>query len=225
MFKLSKMYRLLLLTIILSFCGQLMATGILYVRPRFSNDPYQKVWIKSLDIDINIQDQVAETHVDQTFFNELNNSAEAIYIFPLPENAVISRLVYWVNGIQYEAEIRERQDAINAYKRKLRQWMDPALLEYLGDNLFRLSIVPVNAKSEFRTEITYTELINYNFGISSYNYLMNTLNLSSQPLETVHLKLDAMSQNPYKYFTSASHENSAAMLIWKISVISDTHSG
>ncbi len=164
---------------------------------------------------VNIQDQVAETHVDQVFFNTLNQSAEAIYIFPLPENAMITELVYWVNGERFEAEIRERQQAIKAYNQKLYHWLDPALLEYLGDNMFRLSIVPVNAQSEFRTEITYVELLNYDFGILEYKYLMNTLDLSSDPLETVHLTLDAQSQNAFKYFQSPSHENSAATQIVK----------
>ncbi|MCB9250141.1 MAG: hypothetical protein H6613_17135 [Ignavibacteriales bacterium] len=68
---------------------------------------------------------------------------------------MITSMVYWFNGQRYEAEIRERQEAIADYNEKISKWLDPALLEYLGDNLFRLSIVPVNALSEVRTEITY----------------------------------------------------------------------
>ena len=197
--------------LVLGMIENLNATGVLYVRPRFSSTAYEKVWIKSIDVQVNIQDQVAETHVDQVFKNELSQSAEAIYIFPLPENAMISELVYWVNGEKFTAEIREKQDAINAYQQKLQQWLDPALLEYLGDNLFRLSIVPVNANSEFRTEITYVELLDYDFGVSKYKFLMNTLDLSSKPLETAHVMLDAKSQNPFKYFHSPSHGNSTAV--------------
>ncbi len=212
-----KRIHIFMLTIVCFILARdLMATGILYVRPRGSSTSYQKVWIKSLNIDVTIQDQVAETHVDQIFLNELNQSAEAIYIFPLPENAMVTELVYWLNGERFVAEIRERQEALNDYNAKLREWLDPALLEYLGDNLFRLSIVPVNALSEFRTEITYVELLNYDFGISKYRFLMNTLELSSQPLETVHLYLDANSQNPYKYFTSPSHTNSQETQIIRI---------
>ncbi len=199
----------------LFIANEATATGILYVRPRFSSAQYEKVWIKSLDVQVSMQDQVAVTHVDQVFFNELNQTAEAIYIFPLPESAMITELVYWVNGERFVAEIRERQEAVNDYNQKLREWLDPALLEYLGDNLFRLSIVPVDALSEFRTEITYVELINYDFGISTYKYLMNTLDLSSNPLETVHFDLSAKSQNPYKYFKSPSHESSPATQIIK----------
>ncbi|MCB9208852.1 MAG: VWA domain-containing protein [Ignavibacteriales bacterium] len=208
--------KIILSIIIFSFCQNIFSTGALYVRPRFSTQQYEKMWIKTIDVNVDIQDQVAETHVDQIFYNEMNTSVEAIYLFPLPENAMITSMVYWFNGQRYEAEIRERQEAIADYNEKLSQWLDPALLEYLGDNLFRLSIVPVNALSEVRTEITYVELINYDFGVNNYKFLLNTLDLSSKPLETVHFNLDAKSQSPYKYFQSPSHENSSATSMTKV---------
>ena len=196
------------------------AVGALFSRPRFSTTEYQKMWIKSLSTKVDIQEQIAVTTVDQVFNNELNTSVEAIYIFPLPENATITKLVYWVNGKRYEAAIRERQQAINDYNQKLRQWLDPALLEYLGNNLFRLSIVPIDANSDVRTEITYVEPLKYDLGLVTYNFKMNTLGLSSKPLQTVSVNLDAKTQYSFKKFYSPSHENSTAT---KIEKISDNH--
>jgi Ca-activated chloride channel homolog len=204
-----------LLLVLCLFIQEAFATGTLYVRPRGSSLKYEKMWIKTIDVNVNIQGQVAETHVDQVFYNEMNTSVEAIYMFPLPENAMITKLVYWFNGQSYEAEIRERQEAIADYNNKLSQWLDPALLEYLGDNLFRLSIVPIDALTEVRTEITYVELLDYNFGVNNYKFSLNTLELSSQPLETVHLSLEANSQSPYKYFKSPTHGNSSATQLIK----------
>lgn len=192
------------------------AVGALFSRPRFSQQVYQKMWIKSINTDIDITEQIAVTHLDQVFFNELNTSVEAIFIFPLPENATITELVYWVNGQRFIAEIRERQQAVNAYNEKLRQWLDPALLEYLGDNLFRLSIVPINALSEVRTEITYIEPLKYDFGKVDYKFQLNTLGLSSKSLEKVTVQLNANSKYPYKSFKSPSHVSSTALKINKI---------
>ena len=64
------------------------------------------MWIKSINASIDIQEQIAVTHVDQIFHNELNTSVEAIYIFPLPENAVLTELIYWVNGQKFVASIQ-----------------------------------------------------------------------------------------------------------------------
>lgn len=208
---------ILSLIILLIISDAISATGVLYVRPRGSSQTYQKMWIKKIDVDVEIRGQVAVTHVDQTFYNELNQSVESIYIFPLPANAMVTELYYWLDGVRYKAEIRERQDAQNAYNQQLQQWLDPAMLEYLGDNMFRLSIVPIPAQSEVRTEITYAEILPYDFGITKYEYKLNTLGLSSKALETVSLRLNSKSQNPYKYFTSPSHNSDAATSLTKVS--------
>lgn len=199
------------------FSNDVYAVGALFSRPRFSTQQYSKMWIQKVDVDVNIQEQIAVTHVDQTFYNELNTSVEAVYIFPLPANATVSQLVYWVNGQRFEAEIRERAEAVRDYNQHLRQWLDPALLEDLGNNLFRLSIVPINATSEVRTEITYVEPLKYDFGVVKYNFQLNTLGLSSKPLQTVSVDVDASSNYAYKSFSSPSHSNSSAARTTKVS--------
>jgi len=199
---------------------QSSAMGTLFCRPRWSSEEYQKMWIKNVSVDIDIQDQIAVTRVDQTFFNEMTSSVEAIYIFPLPENAMITELVYWVNGERYIANIRERQKAVDDYNKKLRQWLDPALLEYLGDNLFRLSIVPIEAQTEVRTEISYIEPLKYDLGTIRYKFLLNTLDLSPKPLETVTLVLDAQTQTVFREFTSPTHKSSSAT---QITPVSESH--
>ncbi|HEX2865550.1 MAG TPA: VIT domain-containing protein [Ignavibacteriales bacterium] len=207
---------LLFITLLLS-SSEVYAVGALFARPRWSTQEYAKMWIKKVDVKVDIQEQIAVTHVTQVFFNEMNTSVEAVYMFPLPENATISQMAYTVNGQRYEAEIRERAEAVADYNQKVRQWLDPALLEYLGNNLFRLSIVPINATSEVTAEITYVEPLKYDFGIVGYDFRLNTLGLSSKPLETVTVNVDASSNYAYKSFSSPSHGNSTASTTTKIS--------
>lgn len=216
----KKAYRLILsagLIFLIFLCiDDSYAVGALFSRPRFSEQQYNKMWIKSVQAGIDIQEQIAVTHIDQIFYNEMDAAVEAIYIFPLPENAMITELVYWCNGQRFVANIRERQQAVNDYNKKLRQWLDPALLEYLGDNLFRLSIVPIDAHSEVRTEITYVEALKYDLGLVNYVFQLNTLQLSPRPLATVSVSLNARSQSSFKTFTSPTHENSTAARLEKI---------
>jgi Ca-activated chloride channel family protein len=209
-------YLLFVLLSMQMLSGTVHATGALFCRPRFSSSDYQTMWIKSINVSVSIQDQMAVTHVDQTFTNTLNTSVETIYMFPLPQNATVSELIYWVNGVRYVAAIREAAAAVADYQQHVRQWMDPALLQYLGNNLFRLSIVPVNANSDVRTEITYVEPLPYEFGTVSYNFGLNTLGLSSQPVQKVLVSVDATAQHPYKSFVSPSHGNTTGSTLTKV---------
>ncbi len=193
------------------------ATGALFVRPLNSAQTYQTMWIKTYDARVAIQDQLAETHVDQTFMNETNAVVEATYVFPLPEGAVISELIYWFNGQRYVASVRERKAAQDAYDNRIRQLLDPALLQYLGDNLFKLNIAPINPQSEVRFEITYVELLPYEFGATDYRFFLRTTGLSPRPLQRVTLNITANTAKEFKTLFSPSHPNSTDTQIDKIS--------
>lgn len=196
--------------------SEIFAVGALFVRPLRSTQTHTKMYMKRVDADVQIQNQIAATHTDQTFYNELAQQVEAVFVFPLPEGAVITELVYWFNGKRYVGRVRELQEAINEYNDKIRRYLDPALLQYLGDNLFRLNIAPINALSEVRFEITYTELLDYEFGTISYEYLLNTTSLSPKPLERVSLDINVWTNSPIKFLRSPSHQNSTATSINRI---------
>ena len=193
------------------------ATGALFVRPLNSSSTYQTIWIRSYDASVEIQDQLAVTHVDQICFNEMNARVEATYIFPLPEGAVITELVYWFNGQRHVASVRERREAQQAYDQRIRQLIDPALLQYLGNNLFKLNIAPINAQSEVRFEITYVELLPYDFGHIDYRFFLRTTDLSPKPLQRVTLEIAAATANEFKTLTSPSHATSTATQIEQLS--------
>ncbi|MBN2090603.1 VWA domain-containing protein [candidate division KSB1 bacterium] len=201
----------------LSWTAQSFSVGALFVRPLRSNQTYDKMSMRKVDVQATIQDQIAATHIDQTFFNEMNQQVEAVFVFPLPEGAVVTELVYWFNGKRYVGYVREKQEAIADYNNKIRQYLDPALLQYLGNNLFRLNIAPINARTEVRFEITYTQLLNYDFGKISYLFFLKTTALSPTPLERVSLKVDLKTQAPLKFVHSPTHENSTATQMTKIS--------
>jgi len=204
-------------------CGALLlsqtasfAIGALFSRPLNSSVTYNKVWIKSVDATVQIDGQVAGTHVDQIFYNEMNSTVETVWIFPLPQGAVVTELYYWFNGQRYQGSVREAQKARSDYENRIRQRLDPALLEYLGDNLFRLSIAPVNPLSEVRTEITYIQMLPYEFGHVDYSFLLNATGLSPKPLNRISVSGRVDSPLPFKYMRSPSFGSSTDFQLTRV---------
>jgi Ca-activated chloride channel family protein len=193
------------------------AVGALYTRPLNSSQTYNKAWIKSVDATVQIDGQVATTHVDQLFRNEMGTTVEAVWIFPLPPGAVVTELYYWFNGVRYKGSIREAQEARQDYESKIRQQIDPALLEYLGDNLFKLSIAPINPNSDVRSEITYIQLLSYEFGNVDYSFLLNAVGLSPKPLNRVSISGRVESPAAFKYVRSSSHGAGTAFQLVRVS--------
>jgi Ca-activated chloride channel family protein len=212
----TKRLFLFVLLFAVTLSQQALSTGALFVRPLNSNQTYELINIKTFDATATIEDQIATTHIDQLFFNNTNSVVEATFIFPLPETAIITELIYWFNGKKYIANLRERQSAQNAYNEKIRQRIDPALLQDIGNNIFKLNIAPINPKSDIRFEITYSELLPYEFGKTEYKFFLNTTSLSPVPLERVSLKVNAKTSTSFVNFDSPSHENTAESSIQQI---------
>jgi Ca-activated chloride channel family protein len=208
-----------ILIFVLILAPSALAIGALFSRPIWSDRTYQKVWIKKVTADVDIDGQVAVTHVDQHFVNEMTTTVEAVWVFPLPEGAVVTDLYYWFNNQRYKGSIRERQEAVNDYNERIRQRLDPALLEYLGDNLYRIRIAPVNPESDIRFEMSYVQLLPFDFGSIEYTFLLNAVHLTPKPLEEVRLAIDLNTPSPIKHLESASHGGSTAM---QMTTMSDT---
>jgi Ca-activated chloride channel family protein len=192
------------------------AIGALFARQINSTQTYESITIKTCDATVAIHDQLAVTYVDQRFYNNAAASIEATYIFPLPKGAFITHFAYWFNGQKYTASIKERQSAQRTYDSLVRKIIDPALLVDLGDNVFKLNIAPIHARSEIRFEITYAELLAFTDGSVEYRFLLNTTGLSKTPLDRVSVQVDAITNKAFTSFRSPSHGNTPANAITRL---------
>ncbi|HEX7511324.1 MAG TPA: VIT and VWA domain-containing protein, partial [Chitinivibrionales bacterium] len=200
------------------------AVGALYARRAQSSDNAIPLWLEKYDASVTITDQMAVTHVDQTFKNETSNRLEGIFIFPLPENAIVTELALWINGVRVVGSVMANDTAQAKYDSIVRKKLDPALLQYLGNNVFKLSVFPIepvgNAMCERRIEVTYAELIPYNTGTVEYTFYMKTINLTPKPVQRTSCVFDWTSQKKIVSFSSPTHDNSSGLSIVKSS---DTH--
>ena len=154
---------------------------------------------------VEIFGQVAVTRVDQVFANDSHRVLEGIYVFPLPERATVTDLVLWINGVPTANEILEREQARRDYDEIVRRQVDPALLEYMGDNVFKVSIFPIPEMGERRVEIEYVELLEYDFGTVDYRFPLNARDLGLKPVESIILSCALSSQRPMMSVESPSH--------------------
>jgi Ca-activated chloride channel family protein len=156
-------------------------------------------------VNVTINDQVATTRVDQVFRNDSQWSLEGTYIFPLPENAAISEFNMWINGEKVEGQLYTKEEARRIYDNIVRRRLDPALLEYVGRDLFQASIFPIDPGDTRRVEIEYTQLLPIDNGLVHYVYPLSTEKFSAQPLENVAVTVDISTSQPLKAIYSPSH--------------------
>ncbi len=126
--------------------------------------------IKSINVEVKINGQVATTHVEQVFRNDSPYTLEGTYFFPIPETASIVEFAIWENGKKLVGEVRSREEARRIYDEIVRRQRDPGLLEYAGKDLFQASIFPIPPNSDKKLEITYSQVLKAESGTVAYRY-------------------------------------------------------
>ncbi|HRH43228.1 MAG TPA: VIT and VWA domain-containing protein [Pyrinomonadaceae bacterium] len=170
--------------------------------------------IKSINVDVKINGQVATTHVEQVFRNDSPYTLEGTYFFPIPENASIVEFAIWENGKKLVGEVRSREEARRIYDEIVRRQRDPGLLEYAGKDLFQASIFPIPPNSDKKLELSYSQVLKAESGTVAYRYPLGTGNrawVNNQPVPMMSgVDYNGNSKRPDKVGTVAGKIEIAA---------------
>lgn len=130
--------------------------GLIAIDP---NGQESRLSLRKYMVDVFIENGVARTTIDQTFFNHYHANTEGTFYFPLPPGAAVSRMAMYVNGVRNEAGMVERQRGQQIYNDIKYANRDPALLEQLQGNLYKLRIFPLEGRQEKRIFISFTQTV------------------------------------------------------------------
>lgn len=156
-------------------------------------------------VTVDITDQVAVTTVDQEFYNPNPQQLEGTYLFPLPAGAHIDKFAMDINGKMQEAELLPADKARAIYEDIVRRYKDPALLEYMGRDAFKVRIFPIEPHKGKKIAIKYTQILKSDSGLTEYTYPLNTEKFSARPIRDVSVKVNLNCSQPLKSVYSPSH--------------------
>jgi len=180
------------------------------IRPPETGNCPAYLSVKNHNVTVTIDNQVAQTQIDQTFVNDSDYQLEGTYIFPLPEDAAISDFAMYVDGKRLEGKILDREQARQIYEDIVRRQRDPALLEYMGRGAFQARIFPIPPHTEKRVEISYSQILQADNGLVKYVYPLSTEKFSPQPIGNVSINVDLKSPQALKAIYSPTHNVSVA---------------
>ncbi len=156
-------------------------------------------------VNVEIRDQIARTTIEESFINTTNTRMEGVFHFPLPQDASISDFGMWIGNNLVEADVVEKQRAREIYETILRERRDPGLLEWTGGNIFKARVFPIEAQSEKRIKIVYTQVLPLRANRYRYSYGLRSELLRSKPLRELDLTVTVNSALPLKSVTCPTH--------------------
>ena len=138
------------------------------------NEDYPKDLLKNrmTHVTVNIHGIVAETKVYQEFLNEWHQPVDAVYSFPLPEDARATNFYYWYNDTLYKAVLKVREQATNPGTGE--GGVAAEVNRYIGKNGIRIRLKNIPANSVQKVELYYISPCDYYMGQSSYTYPLDT---------------------------------------------------
>ena len=200
--------------ILISWCSLLLVPGagaIGYVYTGVGDDGREWLELTSVAVDIEIEGRVAVTRTDQVFTNHAGRVLEGIYEFVLPDGAIVTDLVLWIDGKRIPGLILEKQLARDAYDAIVSGRADPALIEQVTPNLFRLSIFPFPANGSRRVELEYMQVLESRRGVMGYRFPLAPEGNEPVHLERLILRAEVRSQHPIEVAASETAPQVAGM--------------
>lgn len=122
------------------------------------------------DVRLHVRGIVMRGEVTQTFENSTPQCAEAVYVFPLPENAAVDTLRMTIGQRVIEGEIQEKKAAQQTYDTAKSEGKHASLLTQERPNIFTVAIANVASGEKVVIDVAYQQTIDYRDGAFSLRF-------------------------------------------------------
>ncbi len=120
--------------------------------------------LKHTDVQADIAGYIASVQLTQQFQNPHTNKIEAIYVFPLPENAAVNEFIMTIGERRIRGIIRERVEAEQIYQEAKRQGYVASLLTQERPNIFTQSVANLEPGQAIDVTLRYFHTLAYDDG-------------------------------------------------------------
>ena len=124
------------------------------------------------EVAIDVVAMTARVSVSQTFHNPGQHWTEAVYVFPLPQNAAVDHLRMHVGERIIEGEIKPREQARKAYQQARDAGQRSSLVEQQRANIFTTSVANIAPGGDIRIDIDYQQPVDYRDGVFRLRFPM-----------------------------------------------------
>ncbi|MBI4027096.1 MAG: VWA domain-containing protein [Verrucomicrobia bacterium] len=136
------------------------AMNVVVPQARFmAAHPSALVQVTDVEAGVEIVEQVATTTMQINLINPSNLRQEAELVAPVPEDVALRGFTFQGAASEPTAELLLREEARHIYDSIVAKIRDPALLEFIGCNLIRSSVFPVEARGTQKVRLVYEQVL------------------------------------------------------------------
>jgi len=127
-------------------------------------EPLASAPLLTTDVEVRVTGPVARARIRQEFRNPSASWVEGVYVFPVPEDAAVDRLLVRAGDRTIEGVIKERAAAKAAYESARQAGARASLVEQERPNVFTASVANVAPGAAIAVEIEYQQVLRLDEG-------------------------------------------------------------
>lgn len=128
--------------------------------------------LKNTNVQAEISGFLSRVKVTQEFENNFSEKIEAVYVFPLPNNAAVDDMTMRIGERVVRGKILKREEAREVYEAAKSNGQIASLLDQERPNIFTQSIANILPNEKIIIEISYVETLKYEAGAYEFVFPM-----------------------------------------------------
>ncbi len=124
--------------------------------------------LKHTDVQASVSGYVARVTVKQQFHNPFKQKIEAVYTFPMPDDAAVDEMTMRIGNRVIKGTIKKKDDARQTYETARAQGQVASLLDQERPNIFTQSVANIEPGQNIDIEIHYVNILKYENGSFSF---------------------------------------------------------
>lgn len=128
--------------------------------------------LEETHVDVEISGVVARVRMEQVFKNPYNDRLEAIYVFPMPENAAVDGYSFQIGETVIQGVVKKREEARQEYEQARDEGRKGALLEQERPNIFTQSVANIPPGGRVRVRVEYVHPVKVDGKSYSFRFPM-----------------------------------------------------
>ena len=124
----------------------------------------QALTLQNTDVKAKVAGNISRVEVTQSFANPYDKPLEAVYKFPLPDNAAVDDMEIVIGDRVIKGAIKKKQEAKQIYEQAKKAGKTAGLLEQERDNVFTQSLANILPGEKIDVKIRYSNSLKFEGG-------------------------------------------------------------
>ncbi|MBX9570609.1 MAG: VIT and VWA domain-containing protein [Candidatus Obscuribacterales bacterium] len=148
-------------------CGEI---GFLVAVAGKSKQTLGRCPLKHTDVNAEVAGFVSRVTVKQQFHNPYKEKIEAVYTFPLPENAAVDEMTMKIGNRVIKGSIKQKEEAREIYDAAKRRGHVASLLDQERPNIFTQAVANIEPGQNIDIELKYVNILKYDSGAFTFSF-------------------------------------------------------